>query len=134
MLKTKEEYKAKMSELRKKRDFHLKNADAFQKEMDDLESGREEYEALVGNYIKLEDYRPTYFKVDKLSKFPKTVHLHGHGFHIIKTEPLGIDKTGLLVMDREDAENVKIVTKEEYNNVLDQVIAKIQESILKLKD
>ena len=83
---TQEEYKKKISELRKERDILRARANAIDREMDSLEVNSKIIDFTVGNYVIIDNtsrggYK-TYFHVNTWKNEPRGVRLYGKGFSV----------------------------------------------------
>lgn len=129
--KRKEEYERKLSELRRKRDFHQKNVDAFQKEMNELTAGEDEIKDLVGKYIFM---RNTYFKVEEYQKVSRGCHLRGRGFRIWGGASIPrVDSIDCLPIFWGDENDYEIITQNIYNSMIQNAADTVYNSIINLK-
>lgn len=130
-MKTEEEYKEHLSKLRKKRNYHRELADKYARMMDDLESDREQAKIHVGKYVrytpKTSDYLVEYMKVDSIEKTARGFNLRGNGYYRTVN---GIVKTDVLRCYWDELSSIVDITKEEYENVLKDMVSKLVTFIL----
>ena len=130
--KTRQEYLKKMSELRRLRDFHRKNYEAYARDMDELEYGAEEFKALVGKCVKDGN---RYMIVDKYERSNRGCLLKGKGFVMIETGDVPCIRVINAICFRWDEEpSYKVITKEEYNAAIEECAKAIYNRIIELKD
>lgn len=132
---TQEEYKEKISELRKERDLLRDRANAIDREMDRLEINSKIVDFVVGNYIIIDNtskggYK-TYFHVDTWKNEPRGVRLYGKGFSVGNKYSIHLDESYTLSWEH-FIQPIEI-TEEEFFNVFDEEVKKIRKGLEEFK-
>ena len=128
---TQEEYKKKISELRKERDILRARANAIDKEMDSLEVNSKIIDFTVGNYVIIDNtsrggYK-TYFHVNTWKNEPRGVRLYGMGFSVGSKYNIRLDESYSLNWEH-FIQPVEI-TEEEFFKVFDEEVKKIRKGL-----
>lgn len=132
---TQEEYKKKISELRKERDLLRARANAIDREMDSLEVNSKIIDFTVGNYVIIDNtsrggYK-TYFHVSTWKNEPRGVKLYGRGFSIGNKYNIHLDESYSLNWEH-FIQPVEI-TEEEFFKAFDEEVKKIRKGLEDLK-
>ena len=131
-MRTKEEYDAQLSILRKKRNYHQDMTAKYQRLMDELESDMSMASSYVGKYIKYtprtSDYLCEYIKVESVSKTQRGFYYHGHVFYRTVN---GIAFSNLVRGYWDDLDAIQEITKEEYEATLKELLENFNDFILK---
>lgn len=132
---TQEEYKEKISELRKERDLLRDRANAIDREMDRLEINSKIVDFVVGNYIVIDNtskggYK-TYFHVDTWKNEPRGVRLYGKGFSVGNKYNIHLDESCTLSWEH-FIQPIEI-TEEEFFKVFDEEVKKIRKGLEEFK-
>lgn len=133
-----EEYKTKLSELRKERDNLRRRADIIDKEMDALESDEKLVDFTVGKYIKVDRSLKggyiEYFHVDSWQKEPRGVALRGKGYSDSPEKHITYFHTSDTLRLTWDEMNDPVeITEEEFIEKYDQRVKDIREYLLDYK-
>ena len=128
---TQEEYKKKISELRKERDILMARANAIDREMDSLEVNSKIIDFTVGNYVIIDNtsrggYK-TYFHVNTWKNEPRGVRLYGMGFSVGSKYNIRLDESYSLNWEH-FIQPVEI-TEEEFFKVFDEEVKKIRKGL-----
>lgn len=128
---TQEEYKKKISELRKERDNLRRRADEIDKEMDALKVDSKVVDFIVGNFIVIDrthrgGYK-TYFHVNTWKNEPRGVRLYGKGFSVGSTCNIHLDESYNLNWEH-FIQPVEI-TEEEFFKAFDEEVKKIRKGL-----
>ena len=128
---TQEEYKKKISELRKERDILRARANAIDREMDSLEVNSKIIDFTVGNYVIIDNtgrggYK-TYFHVNTWKNEPRGVRLYGKGFSVGSTCNIRLDESYSLSWEH-FIQPVEI-TEEEFFKAFDEEVKKIRKGL-----
>lgn len=128
---TQEEYKKKISELRKERDILRARANAIDREMDSLEVNSKIIDFTVGNYVIIDNtsrggYK-TYFHVNTWKNEPRGVRLYGKGFSVGSTCNIHLDESYSLNWEH-FIQPVEI-TEEEFFKAFDEEVKKIRKGL-----
>lgn len=128
---TQEEYKKRISELRKERDNLRRRADEIDKEMDALKVDSKVVDFIVGNFIVIDrthrgGYK-TYFHVNTWKNEPRGVRLYGKGFSTGVKHNLRLDESYTLYW--EDFTQPIEITEEEFYKTFDKEVKKIRKSL-----
>ena len=131
---TQEEYKKKISELRKERDLLRARADAIDREMDSLKVNSKTIDFTVGNYVIIDNtsrggYK-TYFHVDTWKNEPRGVKLYGRGFSIGNKYNIRLDESYSLNWEH-FVQPVEI-TEEEFFKAFDEEVKKNKKRIRRI--
>lgn len=132
---TQEEYKKKISELRKERDILRDRANAIDREMDSLEVNSKIIDFTVGNYVIIDNtsrggYK-TYFHVNTWKNEPRGVRLYGKGFSVGNKCNIHLDESYSLNWEH-FIQPVEI-TEEEFFKAFDEEVKKIRKGLEDLK-
>ena len=128
---TQEEYKKKISELRKERDILRARANAIDREMDNLEVNSKIIDFTVGNYVIIDNtgrggYK-TYFHVNTWKNEPRGVRLYGMGFSVGSKYNIRLDESYSLNWEH-FIQPVEI-TEEEFFKAFDEEVKKIRKGL-----
>lgn len=128
---TQEEYKKRISELRKERDNLRRRANEIDKEMDALEINSRVVDFTVGKFIVVDrthkgGYK-TYFHVDTWKNEPRGVRLYGKGFSIGVKYSLHLDES--YTLNWEDFTQPVEITEEEFYKTFDEEVKKIRKGL-----
>ena len=128
---TQEEYKKKISELRKERDILRARANAIDREMDSLEVNSKIIDFTVGNYVIIDNtsrggYK-TYFHVNTWKNEPRGVRLYGKGFSVGNKCNIHLDESYSLNWEH-FIQPVEI-TEEEFFKAFDEEVKKIRKGL-----
>ena len=136
---TPEEYKAKLSELRKERDNLRRRADIIAREMDELESDSKLADFTVGKFIKLDRGSKggyiEYFHVDTWEKDTRGVMLYGKGYSDTAKEFIKhfhIDET--LKIGWEEMNDIVEISEEEFIKKYDERVKTLREYLMDYKN
>ena len=128
---TQEEYKKKISELRKERDILRARANAIDREMDSLEVNSKIIDFTVGNYVIIDNtsrggYK-TYFHVNTWKNEPRGVRLYGKGFSVGSKCNIHLDESYSL--NWEHFIRPVEITEEEFFKAFDEEVKKIRKGL-----
>lgn len=131
---TPEEYKIKIKELRKERDFHQKESNRLAKEMDELVNSidKEKVDWMIGKYLKIDRRNKggylEFFYVDSIDNRPRGYTLYGKGFDISDIS-IKIDDTNTLFVEDGNLECISEITKEDFYKAFDEYVKLFREKL-----
>lgn len=134
-----EEYKVKIKELRKERDFHQFEANRIAHEMDELVNSvdKENVNWMIGKYLKI-DRRDKggylkFFYVDSIDTRPRGYTFYGKGFPITEFG-IRLEDTFVLFVETDNLECVEETTKENFYKAFDEYVKLIREKLSEVKN
>lgn len=131
---TPEEYKIKIKELRKERDFHQKESNRLAKEMDELVNSidKEKVDWMIGKYLKIDRRNKggylEFFYVDSIDNRPRGYTLYGKGFDISDIS-IKIDDTNTLFVEDGNLDCISEITKDDFYKAFDEYIKLFREKL-----
>lgn len=136
---TPEEYKARLSELRKERDNLRRRADIIDREMDELESDSKLADFTIGKYIKLDRSSKggyiEYFHVDTWVKDTRGVMLYGKGYSDScreKVTNFHLDES--MKIGWEEMNDIVEIAEEDFIKAYDKRVEEMREYLMNYKD
>lgn len=131
---TPEEYKIKIKELRKERDFHQKESNRLAKEMDELVNSidKEKVNWMIGKYLKIDRRNKggylEFFYVDSIDNRPRGYTLYGKGFDISDIS-IKIDDTNTLFVEDGNLDCISEITKDDFYKAFDEYVKLFREKL-----
>lgn len=131
---TPEEYKIKIKELRKERDFHQKESNRLAKEMDELVNSidKEKVDWMIGKYLKIDRRNKggylEFFYVDSIDNRPRGYTLYGKGFDISDIS-IKIDDTNTLFVEDGNLDCISEITKDDFYKAFDEYVKLFREKL-----
>ena len=131
---TPEEYKIKIKELRKERDFHQKESNRLAKEMDELVNSidKEKVDWMIGKYLKIDRRNKggylEFFYVDSIDNRPRGYTLYGKGFDISEIV-IKIDDTCTLFVEDGNLDCISEITKDDFYKAFDEYVKLFREKL-----
>jgi len=131
---TPEEYNIKIKELRKERDFHQKEANRLDKEMDELVKSidKEKVDWMIGKYLKIDRRNKggylEFFYVDSIDNRPRGYTLYGKGFNISNIL-IKIDDTNTLFVEDGNLDCISEITKDDFYKAFDEYVKLFREKL-----
>jgi len=127
-----EEYKVKIKELRKERDFHQQEYQRLMKEMDELTIDSKYMDIHIGKFIKF-DRRSRggyleFFHVDHWEKRPRGIDLYGSGFNVCEWS-IHIDNSTQIFLEDTDMNSIVEITEEDFYKAFDTYVAGIRKTL-----
>lgn len=126
------EYKAKIKELRKQRDFHQKEYQRLMKEMDELTIDKKYVDIHVGKFIKFDRRRNggylEFFHVDHWEKRPRGIVLYGSGFNICEFS-IKIDDSTQIFLEDNNIDSIVEITEEDFYKAFDVYVDGIRKKL-----
>ena len=136
---TPEEYKIKIKELRKERDFHQKEVNRLADEMDELVNSidKENVNWMIGKYIKIDGRKQggylEFFYVDSINTRPRGYTFYGKGFSI-NDFIIHLSETFILFVEYDNnIECIKEITKEDFYKAYDEYVKLMREKLSDVK-
>lgn len=134
-----EEYNIKIKELRKERDFHRREANRLDEEMDKLVNSidKDKVDWMLDKYIQL-DRRPSggyleFFHVDKIESRPRGYTLYGKGFDI-SMSLINVSNTCTLFIEDGNLNCITEITREDFYKAFDKYIEIIRNELSNVKN
>jgi len=131
-----EEYKVKIKELRKERDFHQAEYQRLMKEMDELTIDTKYVDVHIGKFIKFDRRRHggylEFFHVDHWEKRPRGIDLYGSGFNVCEWS-IHIDNSTQIFLEDHDIDSIVEITEEDFYKAFDTYVAGIRKTLADYK-
>ena len=132
---TPDEYKAKLSELRKERDNLRRRADIIAREMDELESDSKLADITIGKYVKLDRGSQAgyieYFHVDSWVKTARGVMLYGRGYSdssLIRKTHFSVNEC--LRIEWDELDKIVEISEEEFIAIFDKIVEEMRKYLM----
>ena len=136
---TPEEYKIKIKELRKERDFHQKEVNRLADEMDELVNSidKENVNWMIGKYIKIDRRKQggylEFFYVDSIDTRPRGYTLYGKGFDISEIV-ISVSDTCTLFVEDGNLDCISEITKDDFYKAFNEYVRLFREKLNNIKN